>query len=108
MMLFEEQQAQIIEFGRNALAGGKIENLYQEAVSSAIATLQVEHCEIAQIMPNGEIEIGASISRNGSRVGDSFSFDIQALNSLTFSDDLILFTQGDFTPLCSQKNCARD
>ena len=110
MRTIVEQQAHIIEFGRKALVGGKIADLFQRAVSSTIDALQVEYCEIVQILKTGEMEIKASISHGTSRFGDRFSAvgSHPSLKPLTFPDDMVLFANGEYDPPLLPKELGQD
>jgi two-component system cell cycle sensor histidine kinase/response regulator CckA len=51
---FGQRQAVLAELGRLALAGGDITQIFTEAVTLVRQVLQVDHCKILELLPDGE------------------------------------------------------
>ena len=66
------QQEVVAQLGQRALAGGPADALFREAVRSAGRILQVEYCEVLELLPEDRLVVRAALPDSESMIGTRF------------------------------------
>ena len=66
------QQEVVAQLGQRALAGGPADALFREAVRSAGRILQVEYCEVLELLPEDRLVVRAALPDSEAMIGTRF------------------------------------
>ena len=66
------QQEVVAQLGQRALAGGSTDALFREAARSAGRILQVEYCEVLELLPEDRLVVRATLPDSEAMIGTRF------------------------------------
>jgi PAS domain S-box-containing protein len=74
------QQEAVAQLGQSALAGGSMDSLFQDAVHAGGRILQVEHCEILELLPENILVMRTTLDDGRELIGSRFETGTSSLS----------------------------